>query len=64
VASATISPPSGRTALRWPAVGAGCVAIAALSLIAAHQTTYDPTAWLIWGREIIHWDLTTTVGPS
>jgi hypothetical protein len=40
------------------------VAIAALSLIAAHQTTYDPTAWLIWGREIIHWDLTTTVGPS
>ncbi len=26
--------------------------------------TYDPWAWLIWGREILHGDLVTTTGPS
>jgi hypothetical protein len=45
------------------AIGA-CVLVALLSLIVARQTTYDPTAWLIWGREIVHGDLTTTSGPS
>jgi len=33
-------------------------------LLIAHQTTYDPTAWLIWGREILDGDLSTRVGPS
>src|SRR5262245_53712002 len=62
VGSTTLSPP--RTPLRWPLVAVGCLALAALSLLAARQTTYDPTAWLIWGREIIHGDLSTTGGPS
>ncbi|MFT4035136.1 MAG: hypothetical protein QM679_06140 [Patulibacter sp.] len=26
--------------------------------------TYDPWAWIIWGREIVHGDLVTTTGPS
>ena len=26
--------------------------------------TYDPWAWIIWGREITQWDLVTTNGPS
>ena len=26
--------------------------------------TYDPWAWIIWGREIAHLDLVTTAGPS
>ena len=26
--------------------------------------TYDPWAWLIWGREVLHGDLVTTTGPS
>lgn len=26
--------------------------------------TYDPWAWIIWGREIIEGDLVTTTGPS
>jgi hypothetical protein len=43
---------------------AGCVALAALSLLGPSQPTYDPTAWLIWGRDIVHWDLHTTAGPS
>jgi hypothetical protein len=26
--------------------------------------TYDPWAWIIWGREITEWDLDTRTGPS
>jgi hypothetical protein len=48
----------------WALLVAGCVGAAALSLLIASQTTYDPTAWLIWGREIIHGELSTTAGPS
>jgi hypothetical protein len=43
---------------------AGCAVIAALSLLLPSALTYDPTAWLIWGREILHFDLSTTYGPS
>src|SRR4051795_8462136 len=50
-------------AARWlPA--AACVVVAAVSLLVAHNPTYDPTAWLIWGREIVHGDLVTVSGPS
>ena len=38
--------------------------LAAVSLLFGRQATYDPTAWLIWGREIVHGDLSTTSGPS
>src|SRR3954452_1994035 len=42
----------------------GCVAIAALTLLAPAAPTYDPWAWVIWGREIAHLDLNTGFGPS
>ncbi len=42
----------------------GCVALAALSLLLPSTPTYDPWAWLIWGREVVHLDLQTTAGPS
>lgn len=42
----------------------GCAALAALSLVGPHQATYDPWAWLIWGREIAHGTLSTVGGPS
>ena len=41
-----------------------CLALAALSLLAPSSPTYDPWAWLIWGRQIVHLDLITTGGPS
>ncbi|HEY6760275.1 MAG TPA: hypothetical protein VI318_12330 [Baekduia sp.] len=44
-------------------VGA-CVVIAALTLLLPSAPTYDPWAWIIWGREITHLDLMTTGGPS
>ncbi|HVW17136.1 MAG TPA: hypothetical protein VHB30_02695 [Solirubrobacteraceae bacterium] len=70
---AAVASPSVRTPPRAPARGgaaaiwwpiAACLVVAALSLLIAAQPTYDPTAWLIWGREIVHGDLATTYGPS
>ncbi len=45
-------------------VAAACLAVAALSLLLPSTPTYDPWAWIIWGREILHLDLVTTDGPS
>ena len=66
-AAATVArrtPAPSRTARVRATVGVGCVVLAVLSLLAADQTTYDPTAWLIWGREVVHGGLSTRVGPS
>jgi hypothetical protein len=41
-----------------------CLALAALSLLGPSTPTYDPWAWIIWGREVMHLDLSTTDGPS
>ncbi|MDX6664470.1 MAG: hypothetical protein QOG68_676 [Solirubrobacteraceae bacterium] len=41
-----------------------CLALAALTLLGPHQPTYDPWAWLSWGREIAHGHLATNGGPS
>lgn len=48
----------------WRLLLAGCVGLAALSLIGPSVPTYDPWAWIIWGREITEGALTTTDGPS
>jgi hypothetical protein len=47
----------------WPVV-LGCLALSALSLLTVSAPTYDPWAWIIWGREITQWDLVTLEGPS
>jgi hypothetical protein len=39
-------------------------ALAALSLLLPSAPTYDPWAWIIWGREVLHLDLATAEGPS
>ena len=43
---------------------AACLALAAASLLAAHEPVYDAWAWLVWGRELAQLDLDTTSGPS
>jgi hypothetical protein len=35
-----------------------------LSVIVLREPSYDPTAWLIWGRQIAHGTLETAGGPS
>ena len=42
----------------------GCLAAALLSLLIGGHPTYDPWAWIIWGREIVEGDLDTRSGPS
>jgi hypothetical protein len=55
---------AGRTAGPiWPVL-VGCLALAAATLYFPSTPTYDPWAWILWGREIVHFDLVTTGGPS
>ena len=42
----------------------GCLAVSAVTLLYPSTPTYDPWAWILWGREIVHLDLVTTGGPS
>src|ERR671916_2551801 len=51
-----------RTGLWWPVLA--CFAIAALTLLEPSAPTYDPWAWILWGREVMHLDLDTVDGPS
>ncbi len=51
-------------ATRPLAVAAGCVAVAVASLPLPATLSYDPWAWLVWGREVGRLDLVTTGGPS
>ena len=43
---------------------AACLALSALSLLLPSEPTYDPWAWIVWGREIGFLELDTTGGPS
>lgn len=45
-------------------LGAVALVIGGLSLLIPSTPSYDPWAWLVWGREIVHLDLHTTGGPS
>lgn len=42
----------------------GCFGLAALSLLLPSHPSYDPWAWLQWGREIASLELDTSSGPS
>ncbi|MEA2341698.1 MAG: hypothetical protein QOG11_1775 [Solirubrobacteraceae bacterium] len=56
--------PPGTRRLRFRWVALACLALAGASLLFPSSPTYDPWAWIIWGREILHLDLRTTDGPS
>ena len=65
----TVSRPSV-PALALPGVAARyrvallVLGLAALTFLAPAAPTYDPWAWIIWGREVVHLDLSTVHGPS
>ena len=52
-----------RVAVRHP-VALAVLGLTALTFLAPAAPTYDPWAWIIWGREIMHLDLSTVDGPS
>ncbi len=58
-ASIAVSRPRGYTIL-----AAVSVLLAAGSLAVQAAPSYDPWAWIIWGREITHLALVTTGGPT
>jgi hypothetical protein len=43
------APPAARVVIRW----AGCLALAVASLALPAAPTYDPWAWIVFGREIV-----------
>lgn len=55
---------TGRPASVPVLIVVGSLALAALSLLLPSAPTYDPFAWIIWGREVFHLDLNTVDGPS
>lgn len=55
-------PFSGARIYAWLAGAA--ILIAALSLLLPSTPSYDPWAWLVWGREILHGSLHTPGGPT
>jgi hypothetical protein len=52
-----------RVAVRYR-VAIAVLALTALTFLAPSAPTYDPWAWIVWGREILHLDLSTVDGPS
>jgi hypothetical protein len=59
VASSAPSRSPARIRFLWPVTG--CLALAALSLLAPSAPTTDPWGWIVWGREVLHLDLSTIV---
>jgi len=53
--------PAGRFYLTL--IGVALV-VGAVSLLIPSTPSYDPWAWIVWGREIVHVNLQTTGGPS
>jgi hypothetical protein len=45
-------------------VAIAVLVLTALTFLAPSAPTYDPWAWIVWGREILHLDLSTVDGPS
>lgn len=41
-----------------------CAAVGVLSLLLPSTPSYDPWAWLVWGRELASGGLDTTAGPA
>jgi hypothetical protein len=41
-----------------------CLVLACVSLLLPSEPSYDPWAWLVWGRELTGLELDTTGGPS
>jgi hypothetical protein len=54
----------GGRARPWRLLLLACLALAALAHYLPAGPTYDPWAWIAWGRDITEWDLDTRTGPS
>jgi len=62
--SITVGRALERHGVQMALIIAGCLAVSAVTLLYPSTPTYDPWAWILWGREIAHLDLVTEGGPS
>lgn len=46
------------------AIFLGCLGLAVASLALPSVPSFDPAAWILWGREVWQLDLDTTAGPA
>ena len=59
------SPPApGERPRPWRLLVLGCLGSPRSRSCLPAGPTYDPWAWIVWGREITEWDLDTRTGPS
>src|SRR5947209_19151890 len=50
---------------RWPWVVVGVLAVSTLFVIASDmRPSYDGFGFLVWGRQVLHWNLNTDGAPS
>jgi hypothetical protein len=50
---------------RWPWVVLGVAALSALFVIVSHmRPSYDGFGFLVWGKQVLHWNLNTDGAPS
>src|SRR3954467_5781801 len=52
-----------RVAVRYR-VALAVLVLTGLTFLVPSAPTYDPWAWIVWGREVLHLDLSTVDGPS
>jgi hypothetical protein len=45
-------------------MAAGCLALAAATLLIPSAPTTDPWGWIVWGREIVHLQFSTAIGGA
>jgi hypothetical protein len=60
-------PPARRPVLRrwWPWVALGVVIVSALLVVVSDmRPSYDGFGFLVWGRQVLHWNLNTDGAPS
>jgi hypothetical protein len=54
-----------RTTLLWAAVVIGVIAVAIAWIeLTDTRPAYDAFGWLVWGRQVLHWNLNTDGAPS
>ncbi|MGO9956115.1 MAG: hypothetical protein ACLP50_09070 [Solirubrobacteraceae bacterium] len=62
--------PSGRseksrTTAAWAAVASGVIVVGVAWVVSTGmRPSYDAFGWLVWGRQVLHWNLNTDGAPS
>jgi len=57
--------PEPRSIVVWSAAAVGVIVAAVVWVVLTRmRPTYDAYGWLVWGRQVLHWNLNTDGAPS